>query len=207
MSANPRSLSPSAKRALAALLLLALLLAAVAAIAIPAWKLHEHYNFSIASLTRRYTAQTSANAARPQLLKSVEALQAKDNKRFLLKGTTPVLATAELLEIANGAIEGNGGKVLMKQPLPHKDEGSHRQVAATITVMANNTNLRKILYSLETNEPYLFVDGLRVTSFSQVGYKPPAGTPEPDMQVILELSGFAPLAVTEALPRPAGAKT
>ena len=108
MSANPRSLSPSAKRALAALLLLALLLAAIAAIAIPAWKLHEHYNFSIASLTRRYTAQTSANAARPQLLKSVEALQAKDNKRFLLKGTTPVLATAELLEIANGAIEGNG---------------------------------------------------------------------------------------------------
>lgn len=203
---NTRSLSPFGRRVLAVLLLLVLIAATVAAIAIPAWKLHEHYSFNIASMTRRYTVQTSANAVRPQLVKAVEALQAKDNKRFLLKGATPVLATAELLEHANGVIEANGGRVQQKQALPHKDEGTHRQVSATIQVMATNQNLRKILYALESKEPYLFVDGLRIQSFSLANYKPPPGTPEPDMMIHMEVSGFAPLLATETPPRPTGAK-
>lgn len=206
-AASPRRLSPLASRVLALLMLLLLIAAALAALAIPAWKLHEHYNFNIASMTRRYQAQTAANAARPQLVKAVEALQAKDNKRFLLKGSTPVLATAELQDVANTAIEASGGKVLMKQPLPHKDEANHRQVATTVQVSANSQNLRKLLHALESKEPYLFVDALTVRSNSAPGYKPPPGAPEPEMFVQMEISAFAPLAVSDTPARPAGAKT
>jgi hypothetical protein len=62
----------------------------------------------------------------------------------------------------------------------------------TVTVQANASIIgtRKLLYAIETAEPYLFVDSLTVRAQVPPGFKPAPGF-EPEMFIQLDISGFA----------------
>jgi len=191
--------TPRANRAAALALLVFVVLAVIAALAVPAYLAHEHYDASNAKMSRLLGAYATLNQSRPRLLRSVEMLRAKDSKKFYLKGATPALASAELQDIAKSSIENNGGRILSTQAMANKDDGGYRQITATIQMSMTNQNLRRVLYALETREPYLFVDGLIVRAQVPPGFKPAPGV-EPDLFVQFEVAGYSPIVPTSATP-------
>jgi general secretion pathway protein M len=197
-----RSLSPRAKRVLAAVLLLALVLIPLVAVGVGAWFAHRHYDDAIAKLTRQLKSQTAMNATRPQLMQAVETLRTKDTSRFFLKAGAPGLVAAEFQESLRSLIEASGGRVNQSQPMAAKDADGYRQIGVSFNVSANNGNLQKLLYAIEQKEPYVFIESLRVNS---TGYGVrPAGQPEPEHLLQLDLVGYAPIVVEPPLTAAAG---
>jgi general secretion pathway protein M len=200
--------TPAANRNAAIALLVVAVLVVIAGLVLPAWWLYVRYDSSAAQLARQLRSYTSLNQLRPTLMKSVEALKAKDTKKFFLKGATAALAGADLQETARNVIEANNGKLLSSQLLPHKDENGYRQVNATIQMTANIQNLRQVLHAIEGREPYLFLDNLTVRAQVPSGFKPQPGF-EPEMFVQFDVSGLVPItpvaAPTET--KPAAGKT
>jgi len=88
------------------------------------------------------------------------------------------------------AVEGSGGRVISVQAGPPRDDGRFRQVTVTIQANANIGALRKILYRIESSEPYLLIDSLTVRAQVPPGYKPPPGV-EPEMFIQFDVSGIA----------------
>ena len=199
MSTLRQRLSPRSQRTLAIAILSAAILVPIAAVAALAWVGHRHYDDAIFKMSRQLKSQSAANAARPQLLQTVEVLKAKEIKKYFLKGGTPALAGAELQEFVKLVAEQNSGRVLSVQTLPHKDVDGYRQLSASVQMSVSVPNLRSILYALESTEPYVFVDGLKVTSQAGFGFKPAPGAPEVEHFVQMDVSGIAPLAVAEPL--------
>ena len=196
--------TPASRRAFALSLLgLAVLLLLAAAI-VPVWLLHRYYDSHLQSKARELQTYTVLNDARPKMLKAVETLKERDTKKFFLKGATPALASAELQDVVKSVVEANGGRVLSTQAIQHKDDGSYRQVTTMVQLSLNIQSLRKVLYTLESREPYLFIDNLKVSSLMlAVNLKPNPGF-EPEMSVQMDVSGYT--AATEAAPA-AGAKS
>ena len=188
------------RRWLAVALLVLLVTVVVAALAVPAVLLHRYYDDNIAKLSRQLRTQTAFNALRPRLAEKLDILKARDVKKFFLKGTSSALALAELQETVRTTIEANGGRV-SGSSVPgnsSKDDGPYRQVATAVTLNANNANLRRVLYALETREPFLFIDTvvIQVTS----GFRPAPGVAEPEMYVQLDVHAFALRATSDAAP-------
>ena len=58
-------------------------------------------------------------------------------------------------------------------------------------LFATTANLQKILYALETQQPYLVVENLRVSPLNAFrGFKPAPGS-EPEVNVLFDVVGFA----------------
>ena len=189
--------TPRANRLAALVILAFLVVTLIALIAVPTYLAREHYDAANAKSSRLLGAYKSLNQARPMLLQSVELLRAKDAKKFYLKGATPALATAELQDIAKAIIENNGGRLLSTQAIANKEESGYRQVSTKIQMSVNIQNLRRVLYALESKEPYLLIDGLRVQAQVPAGFKPAPGI-EPDMFVEFDVAAYSNITPTIA---------
>ena len=189
--------TPRANRAAALSLLALVVMVIIAAIAVPVYFAHEHYDSSNTKMSRLLGAYTTLNQTRPRLLRSVEVLRTKDAKKFYLKGATPALASAELQDIAKSIIETNGGRILSTQAMANKDDSGYRQIAATMQMSMTIQNLRRVLYAMETKVPYLFVDSLIVRTQVPPGFKPAPGV-EPELFVQFDVAGFTPIAAVPA---------
>ena len=183
--------TPRDRRILAVALLVLTTAVMVAAIAVPVGLLNRHYDQNLAKMTRQWKSQSAFNAMRPQVTRALESLRAKDVRKFFLKGTTSALASAELQDQVRQVVETNGGRLISANANPHKDDGAYRFVTANFQLNISNTNLRRMLHALETREPYLFNDNLVIRSQVPFGYRPPAGTPEPDLFVQMDVSSIA----------------
>ena len=118
-------------------------------------------------------------------------MREKDARRFFLKNTAANLAGAELQELVRAAVEGNGGRITTSQNQAPKDEGRYRQIGLNVQFFATTPNLQKILYALETQQPYLVVENLTLRPLNAFrGFRPAAGQ-EPEVNVQLDVVGFA----------------
>ena len=190
------------RRWLAVALLVLLVTVVVAAVAVPAVLLHRYYDDNIAKLSRQLRTQTAFNALRPRLAEKLEILKSRDIKKFFLKGTSSALALAELQETVRTTIEANGGRV-SGSSVPgntSKDDGPYRQVATAVTLNANNANLRRVLYALETKEPFMFIDTVVIQAVVASGFRPAPGNTEPEMYVQFDVHAFALRATSEVAP-------
>jgi general secretion pathway protein M len=192
-AARGRSLSPRGHRILAVVLLAGVVLIPLIALVVGAWFAHRYYDDVLAKHTRTLKTQNAVNATRPKLTEAVEALRAKDTKRFFLKAGSAGLVAAEFQESMRALVEANGGRVNQSQPLPAKDVDGYRQIAASFTISANQASLQKVLHAIEQKEPYVFVENLTLRS-GGYGVRP-AGQPEPEHYAQLDLMSFAPLVV------------
>ena len=167
----------------------------IAAFAVPAVLLHRHYDDGIARMSRQISTQSAFNASRPRLMEKLELLKKRDVKKMFLKGSSSALALAELQEIVRATIDANGGRVMNSSSVQGnspKEDGLYRQVTATFTLNANNPNLRRLLFALETKEPYLLVDSIVIQQPQiQSGFRPAPGAAEPEMFVQLDVRAFA----------------
>ena len=204
---------PSKRRWVAVALLLLATALVIAAFAVPALLLHRHYDDGIAKMGRQVSTQTAFNGLRPRLTEKLELLKKRDVKKMYLKGASSALALAELQETVRATIEASGGRVMNSssvQGSTPKEDGSYRQIAAIFTLNANSQNLRRLLYALETKEPYILIDSIVIQPQIQSGFRPAPGAAEPEMYVQLDVRAFALRTPNEPAPivvPPAGAGT
>ena len=191
MATLARPLKPEQSRALAlALLFVAIFLGLVILLA-PFLLLHRHYNEAIDSAQERLDRYRNISAQGPALQKALDALREKQGRRFFLKNTAANLAGAELQDLVRAAVENNGGRITTAQITTPRDDGRFRQIGVNLQLFATTANLQKILYTIETQQPYMLIENLTVRPLNAFrGFRPAPGA-EPEVSVLLDVIGFA----------------
>jgi hypothetical protein len=185
------AMPPRQSRALAILILIVAVLLGLALLVAPFVLLHRHYDLAIESMQDRLERYRRVAAQAPELKNALDALRAKDGRRFFLKNTAPNLAGAELQDMIKAAVENNQGRITVIQNTASRDDGRFRQIGVNLQLFATTANLQKILFSLETQQPYLMIENLTVRPLNAFrGFKPSPGA-EPEMSVMLDVVGFA----------------
>ena len=177
-------------RQLALGILVAVIAAAIAVVAIPVWLRHRHYDAAIADLTDKMERYQRLAATRPEVARQLEAIRAKDARRFYLKNAGPALAAAEVQEALRQVIESSGGRLVGIGTPAAKDDGRYRQITVNVQFTANMPALRRILHTVESGTPYVFVENLMIRSQVNANHKPIPGQ-EPEMFVSFDAHGFA----------------
>lgn len=184
-------LQPRQSRALAIVILVVAVVLGLALLVAPFVLLHHHYDLAIESMQDRLDRYRRVAAQAPELKGALDALKLKDGRKFFLKNTAPNLAGAELQDMIKAAVENNQGRITVIQNTNPKDDGRFRQIGVNLQLFATTANLQKILYSLETQQPYLTIENLTVRPLNAFrGFKPSPGA-EPEMSVMLDVVGFA----------------
>jgi len=184
-------LPPRQSRVLALALLALAVLLGIALLLTPLLVFHRHYDAAIDVLQDRIEVYRRVAAQTPELKKALEALRAKDGRRFFLHNTAPNLAGAELQDLVRAAIENNGGRITTIQTAQPREDGRFRQVGINVQLFASTPNLQKILYALETQTPYTLIENITVRPLNAFrGFKPAPGN-EPELSVLLDVYGFA----------------
>lgn len=181
---------PRRSRQLAIGLLVALILGLVAVVAIPAYLMNRHYDRALAENLDKLDRYRRIAATRSEVARQLEAMRARDPRKFFLRSGAAALSAAEAQESIRSLVESSGGHLItMGAPTP-KEEGRYRKVTVNVQLTANIFALRKILGAIESNTPYLFVDNLLVRTQVPANFKPAPGA-EPDMFVQFDVSGYA----------------
>lgn len=184
-------LAPKQSRALAVALLALAVILGIALLLAPFLLLHRHYDVAIEALQDRIEVYRRVAAQTPELKKALDALRAKDGRRFFLRNTAPNLAGAELQDLVRAAIENNGGRITTIQTAQPREDGRFRQVGINVQLFATTPNLQKIVYALETQTPYALIENITVRPLNAFrGFKPAPGS-EPELSVLLDVSAFA----------------
>lgn len=190
MAATTPSLPADRSRRMALGLLALVVVAVIAAIAIPTWLLHRHYDNALHEYGDRLERYRRVASTRPEVARQLESMRARDSRRFFLRSGPVALAGAEVNEVIRGVIEQNGGRLIsMQAPVP-REEGRYRQVTVSVAFTANIQGLRRILSAVENNTPFLFVDNMMVRSQVQSNFRPAPGQ-EPEMYVTVDVSGYS----------------
>ena len=184
-----RPLTPLQSKSLALALLALVFVLAALALAVPAMLVHRHYDAAIEQLTDRMERYYRIIAMTPGLKAGLEQVKARDGRKFYLKNAAPALAAAEIQESAKTVIEAQRGKLTSIQIIPHKDDGGYRQIAVNLQFSGSIASIQKILYELETRQPYLFVDNLSIRSRLMSNYRAAPGV-EPEYFVQFDLIGY-----------------
>ena len=190
MNAAIARLPAGQQRALAIALFVVAVAILLSVLLLPVVLLHLHYNNAISSLTDRRETYRRVAAQAPEYRKALDVMRDKDAKRFYLKNTAANLAGAELQELVRAAVEGNGGRISISQNQAAKDDGRYRQIGLNVQFFATTPNLQKILYALESQQPYLVVENLTLRPLNAFrGFRPAPGQ-EPEVNVQLDVIAF-----------------
>ena len=190
MNAAIARLPAAQQRALAIAVFVVAVVALLSVLLLPVVVLHRHYNNAITSLTDRLDTYRRVAAQAPEYRKALDVMREKDAKRFFLKNTAANLAGAELQELVRAAVEGNGGRITISQNQAAKEDGRYRQIGLNVQFFATTPNLQKILYALESQQPYLVVENLTLRPLNAFrGFRPGPGQ-EPEVNVQLDVIAF-----------------
>jgi general secretion pathway protein M len=132
------------------------------------------------------------NSSRKQIDSNLTKLQAAQaSEERLLKGGSAQLVGAKLQNNLKELIEGDGGSLTSMQVLPVREEQNFQRVTLAVTLTATIESLQKILYAVEAQTPYLFVENLQVTA--NQGYTEVSDSENRrDLQVHFEVFGYMP---------------
>ena len=191
-------LTPQQSRILALLLLIAALMLVAAAIALPAWRLHQHYDHHIEEYADHLARYREIAARKPAIDEALKAVQGRNPQQYYLKANAPTLAAAELQGIVTRVVESHQGRVISSQILQQKDDGKSMPGKMTLSLQmnANIVALQMILHSLETHQPSLFINQMSVRASQGRAYKPAPGA-QPEFMVQLTVSAYMAEASTK----------
>ncbi len=183
-------LTPKQSKTAALTILLLVLAIVVSAMALPLWLLNRRYDAALDDATAHLARYSRIVGMRDGLQQKAMEIKALEATNHFLKSASPALAAAELQEQAKVILDANGGKLNSIQILPHKDDGSYRQVSVSLQLTAPLSSVKAMLHALESARPYLFVDNfsIRVTNIAP-GRNDFAN--EPDLIVQFDLTGYA----------------
>jgi general secretion pathway protein M len=189
------TLNPQQGRRLAIALLFLGIAAVVAAIGIPAWLLHRHYDLALAEDLGKLERYRRIAGTRPEVARQLEAMRSKDPRKFFLRSGAAALSAAEAQEAVRAVVESNGGKLITMQAPVSREEGRYRMVSVNVQLTSNIQALRKILDAIDGNTPFLFIDNLMIRSQVPGSFRPQPGV-EPEMFVSFDLYGYSLVAAT-----------
>jgi len=200
-------LTPTQQRALALALFFGILVIVLLALLGPLILMHRHYDKAIAETTDRVAHLRRIAAQAPELRRALDTMKERDSRRFFLRNTAPNLAGAEMQELVKAAIESNGGRITTSQNTSPREDGRFKQIGVNVQFFATTPALQKLLGVLESQQPYLLVDGITIRPLNAFrGFKPGPGM-EPEVNVQLDVSAFAyadtkPVAAASAVTTP-----
>lgn len=159
-------MSPAAHR-LVALLLLLLLVASVYVFIDRIWlgryQLYQQAQSDLQDQLHRYERLLATREPLEAQLRQIRQERAADE--YYLPRTTPTLAATALQQQISQLVQGNGGSLASSQILPAQEEQDRFvRVAVRVQLTGDAETLQRLLYSLESAEPLLFVDNLQVRS-------------------------------------------
>lgn len=186
----PVNFSADRSRRLAVGLLAALVVLVAIAIFLIAWIPNRHYSSALDDSMGKLDRYSRIAGTQPEVAKRLQAMRAHDPRKFFLRSGPAALSAAEAQEALRAIVEANGGRLITMQAPNARDDGRYRQVTVNVQLTANIIALRKILHSIETRTPFLFVDNLMVRSQVPSNFRPGAGA-EPEMFVQFDVSGYA----------------
>ena len=184
-----RALSKKQSRGLAMGLLILFLTIGVLLLFIPINMLHRHYDQSLDSLADYLGRYRHVVATHAEVQSALDQVKKKNGRQHFLSNTGAALAASEIQETAKSLIEAKGGKLVSMQVVPFKDDGGYRRVTVNIQFISNMSVLRKILYAVETVQPYLLLDNVSIRSQANALNK---GAPvtEPELIAQFDVSGY-----------------
>jgi general secretion pathway protein M len=188
-----RHLDKNQSRLLAIGLLVLSLTIALSLVIVPTILLYQHYDDAIDAQTDALTRYQRVAASSDAVRATLSQVQSKQSRRHFLNNTGSALAASEIQEIAKNSIATSGGKLSSLQVLSPQDEGGYRRIAINIQMTTGLTALRKILFAVESMQPYLLVDNLSMQSLVNASHKSVAGV-EPELNVQFDLAGYALIA-------------
>jgi general secretion pathway protein M len=151
---------------------------------------HAFYDKAVTDLSDKLGRYQRIAATRPDVGRNLDAIRAKDARKFFLRNSQPALAAAEVTESLRQVIESSGGRLVGIGTPASKDDGRYRQITVNVQFTANMAAVRRVLHSLESGTPYLFVENLMVRSQVNANHKPAPGQ-EPEMFITFDLNGYA----------------
>jgi hypothetical protein len=184
-----RALSKKQSRGLAVGLLILSLMIGILLVFIPINMLHRHYDQSLDSQADYLGRYRHVVATHAEVQLALDQVKKKNGRQHFLSNTGAALAASEIQETAKNLIEAKGGKLVSMQVVPFKDEGGYRRVTVNIQFISNMSALRKILYAVETVQPYLLLDNVSIRSQANALNK---GAPvtEPELIAQFDVSGY-----------------
>lgn len=183
-------LTPEQRRLLAIGLALLVIFLLLAAVAVPAWKLHQHYDRALAEYGDQLARHLRIAATRESTEAKLTALKAMQPQRDFLKNPNPTVAASELQDLVRTAIESSGARQIAISVPPHKDDGRYRQISVNVNVTATGPALRRLLYGLETKQPRLMIENFTARQSVGTNFRPAPGN-DPEMFVQFDVVGFA----------------
>ncbi|HET6469001.1 MAG TPA: type II secretion system protein GspM [Geminicoccaceae bacterium] len=181
------ALPPSARRALA-LLILALVLAGAAALVWLPFAIVGAQDATLVRLDQRIAALEARLETREQLLAERRLLaRSTELDQMLLVGATPALAGAELQRIVTGLIE-RGGSVESVQALEPEERAPFVRIMLRASFTSTLVGLRGFLHAVEAHAPVLLVDSL---SISEAASLPAGDGEEARLRAVVEVFGYA----------------
>lgn len=186
-------LRPRWHRWLAVGLLLALFALATLALALPTWRLHQHYDEAIEQSTDMLVRYRRVAALRPSIEEAIASVEKSGVQRFFWKGRTPALVAADIQGAVTRIVESNGARIFSSYMLPSSEDGKApgpTKTSVSVQMTASIVPLQLILHALESHEPYLFIDQVSIRSNQGRAYKPTPGV-QPEFVVQLTARGYS----------------
>ena len=161
MHALPPWLSKLSAVALLAGILLLFVVYAIS----PIVERHRELRDDLAHSGDMITHLSAAGERRELLVKQIEVLERSViDSGLLLQSETEPLAAAELRETVKRIIGRTGGELQSSQNLTASDVEGFKRIAIRVALRANIQQFVPLLYELEAQRPYLFVETLEIKS-------------------------------------------
>jgi hypothetical protein len=132
------------------------------------------------------------NASRAQINTRLKRLRtAQENEGRLLTGESAQLVGAKLQNRLKELVEANNANLGSMQLLAVRQEEGFQRVSMAVALKAPIESLQSILYEIENQSPYFFIEKLelrRDRSFAQMANS----EKESELQVRLEFYGYMP---------------
>lgn len=100
----------------------------------------------------------------------------------LFAGTTAPIATASVQDRIRQIVVSSGGEIRTSQPLPSLKEGDFEKIQVAYSLIVPINKLDDLLYEIESNKPYLFLDNVEIQTPQSVSRDDISSTPKAEIR-------------------------
>ncbi len=162
------SLSARQRQLLAVGILGLILFLVITLTILPLWAVNRHYMNTIDELdSRLQILQRTASSSNDLRTRHEQLKRSLAGNRHYLQGSSEALAAANLQSTVKRQASAKQMEVLSTQILPSSEEAGFTRVALKVRMRGTLEDTVQLIHSLETGQPYLFLDNVTIRSLSR----------------------------------------
>lgn len=162
------SLSAKQRQLLAVAILGLLLFLVITLTILPLWAANRHYMNTIDELdSRLQILQRTVSSSDDLRTRHEQLKRSLAGNRHYLQGSSEALAAANLQSTVKQQASAKQMEVLSTQILPSSKEAGFTRVALKVRMRGTLEDTVQLIHSLETGQPYLFLDNVTIRSLSR----------------------------------------